>query len=154
MILQLLVSTALAATATYPNIKLTPGAYDPRVTQATIQKTICVSGSTKDTRHVTEATKKQVYERYGLDYSKLHGKYEVDHFVSLELGGLNALSNLWPQRYEPRPGAHEKDVVETHLKKEICKGLITLAEGRQIIQVDWYACYLAIKQKKECRAKP
>jgi hypothetical protein len=135
---------------TYPNKEVTPGAADPKITQDNIAKTICRHGSTKDSRHVTSATKREVFKRYGLDYSKEHGKFEVDHFISLELGGLNDISNLWPQRYEPRPGAREKDVVETHLKREICKGLITLEGGRAIITKDWFACYRVIKAGKEC----
>lgn len=155
MILALLFTQALAATvaATYPDPKLTPGAYDPNISQANIQQTICVSGSTKDTRHVSEKTKRQVYEMYDLDYEKLHGKYEVDHFVSLELGGLNDISNLWPQRYLPKPGAREKDVVETHLKRSICAGKLTLDQGRMIVKQDWYRCYLRIKAKQECEVK-
>lgn len=142
---------SLGQPPTYPDPKLTPGAYDPKVTQETISTTICKKGSTKDSRHVTEKTKRDVYERYGIDYRLFHGKFEVDHFISLELGGLNDISNLWPQRFEPKPGAREKDVVETHLKKEICKGLITLDRGRQIIKQDWYECYLTVKTlKKDC----
>lgn len=146
----LFIAQALALSPSYPDPELTPGAYDPRVTQATIQETICVAGWSKDVRHVSKATKEEVYRRYGLDYRKLHGKYEVDHFISLEFGGLNDISNLWPEAYEPRPGAHEKDVVETHLKRSICSGKLTLNEARLIIKQDWYRCYLELKAKKEC----
>lgn len=136
---------------TYPDKILTPGAYDPKITQNNIKETICRHGFTKDSRHVTVATKKAVFDEYDLDYKKDHGKFEVDHFVSLELGGLNDIKNLWPQRYEPRPGAREKDVVETHLKKEICKGVITLDEARTIVKQDWFKCYKTIKSGKDCK---
>jgi hypothetical protein len=38
------------------------------------------------TCHLSE--KEEVFAEYGLPYS-LYGNYEVDHFVSLELGGDN-----------------------------------------------------------------
>lgn len=133
-----------------PNKTLTPGAIDPRVTQANIEQTICVPGYTATVRNVTVATKRKVFEEYGLDYANHSGDYEVDHFVSLEIGGLNDLSNLWPQRYAPKPGAREKDVVETHLHRVICKGQMSLSAAQAIIMNDWYGCYQKIKSGTEC----
>jgi hypothetical protein len=49
-----------------PDPMLTPGALDPRVTQATIQDTICQSGYTKSVRNVPESVKREVMQRYGL----------------------------------------------------------------------------------------
>jgi len=31
--------------------------------------------------------------------------FEVNHLITLELGGSNKLSNLWPPPYHPQPGA-------------------------------------------------
>jgi hypothetical protein len=147
----MILAQALTAGPTYPDHKLTPGASDPKITQATINKTICLHHYTNDSRNVSEKTKREVYERYGINYTKHRGEYEVDHFESLELGGLNDISNLWPQRFSPKPGAREKDVVETHLKREICSGKISLDRGRSIIKKDWYACYLKIKRGGDCK---
>lgn len=146
---------ASAITVTYPNPKLTPGLIDPKVTQSNIQKTICVHGYTAKVRNVTAATKRKVFEEYGLDYDTQSGDYEVDHFISLEIGGLNDLKNLWPQLYCPDTGvapkdkkcfgAREKDVVETSLHNRICKGEITLKEAQDIVKKDWFAEYKKIK---------
>lgn len=111
--------------ATYPDPKLTPGAVDSHVTVAQL----CTPGYTAKIRFVSARTKIEVLRRYGLDYNANRAQYEVDHFISLELGGLNDLSNLWPQRWKPEPGAREKDVVETWLHRQICGGGWHLADS-------------------------
>src|SRR5690348_4889144 len=95
------VGTAVAATVAgsvlylgsariYPDQKLTPGDIDP---QATTQK-VCTPGYTSTVRDVSEETKKEVFKEYNTAY--VPGAYEVDHFISLELGGSNDVKNLWP----------------------------------------------------------
>jgi hypothetical protein len=112
-----------------------PGVADPKITQDNINKTICVSGYTKKIRNVPTSEKKQVYLR-----DKLKPKKpiccEVDHLISLELGGTNDLNNLWAQRYEPFPGARDKDKVENALHKDICSGAISLKRAQEIISKD------------------
>jgi len=126
--------------ALLPDHKATPGVSDPRVTQANVQQTVCRSGYTSDVRNVPESEKRQAYAEYGVKPSP--GKCcEVDHLISLELGGANDLGNLWPQPYEPRPGAHEKDVVENFLKRQVCAGRMGLAEAQQQISADWTLVY-------------
>ncbi|HKW85912.1 MAG TPA: hypothetical protein VJM82_02480, partial [Nitrospiraceae bacterium] len=66
---------------------------------------------------------------------------EIDHLISLELGGSNDLTNLWPEPYSPAPGAHEKDKLENALHKAVCGGKMTLKEAQQKIATDWYAAY-------------
>jgi hypothetical protein len=152
MIIPFLVSIALAQT--YPDPKLTPGAFNPAVTQETIKKTICKPGYTATIRNVSEKTKKEVFKRYGFIEGKYKpGDYEIDHFLSLEISGSNDINNLWPQAYLPKPGAREKDVTETHLHKSICSGKLTLGDAQRIMLEDWYKCYLDIKAKKECEAE-
>jgi hypothetical protein len=67
--------------------------------------------------------------------------YEVDHFVSLELGGSNDIKNLWPEPYLPKPGARQKDVVENYLHRQVCAGNMTLPDAQQAIKSDWYKIY-------------
>jgi hypothetical protein len=69
------------------------------------------------------------------------GQYEVDHFVSLELGGSNDISNLFPEAAEPKPGFHEKDRVENYLHDQVCRGALTLAEAQREIATNWLAVY-------------
>lgn len=141
----------------YPNPNLTPGE-TAKVTQEQVLKV----GYTVDARHVTNGMKWQVFVRYGMvddgpinkeRLSALLRKYEVDHFISLELGGANTLKNLWPQPYfldvQGVPmGARQKDVVETALHRMIKKGTLTLQEAQDIIRSDWARAYREIKAGK------
>lgn len=135
------------ASERYPNPALTPG----KVTPVT-KEVLCQHGYTATVRFVSEATKKEVFKRYGIPLDK-RSNYEVDHFISLELGGLNDIENLWPQIYCPvgnKPdvsdcyGAREKDRVETNLNHRICAGTITMQQAQDIIKTDWVAEYKKI----------
>lgn len=121
-----------------PDPKLTPGVVDP---SATLDK-ICVPGYTSQpgVRNVSEATKKQVFAEYGVDPKA--DQFEVDHLISLELGGSNDIRNLWPQAYNTHPwNAHVKDKLENHLHKLVCDKTITLAQAQKEISTDWIAAY-------------
>lgn len=70
-----------------PDPHLTPGATDPSVTQANVAATICRPGGyTKSVRHTSAALKAHIYAEYGIA-SHPKGAYEIDHLISLELGG-------------------------------------------------------------------
>jgi hypothetical protein len=132
-----------------PDPKLTPGATDSRVTQANIHTTICQPGYTATVRSVPQSVKHQVMVRYGLPISDL-SLVEIDHDISLEIGGSNEVANLWPQYYDPAPGqvgylgAREKDVVETALHRQVCSGEITLKQAQDAIR-HWPEVYRQIK---------
>ena len=69
-------------------------------------------------------------------------KFEVDHLISLELGGSNDMKNLWPQSYDTKPwNAHVKDKLETRLHREICDNIITVDEAQMAISNDWIKTY-------------
>ncbi len=143
----LLVACAAAQTASYGHhgMALLPSAaHTPGAVRTTDAKAVCSLPSTKDVRHVTPAQKRQVYALYGV--SPRPGVCcEVDHLISLELGGSNDTANLWPEPYSPRPGAHEKDVLENWLHRQVCSGRMPLAQAQQQIAGDWYAAYLQMK---------
>jgi len=122
-----------------PDPSLTPGVVDPALTASTI----CAPGfSTKSIRNVTEEEKRQVYAEYHLAYPQPSGAIEVDHLISLELGGSNDLRNLWLQPASPKPGFHEKDdVLENQLHELVCSGRLQLADAQKAITSDWYAAY-------------
>ncbi len=125
----------------YPNPSLTPGDVFPGVTA----KEVCVSGYSSSVRSVSSDEKAAVYQRYGIPNEP--GKHEVDHFISLELGGSNMVTNLWPEPYVTsdapnKIGAHEKDKVENALHAEVCAGRMTLQQAQDQIRSDWYAYYL------------
>jgi hypothetical protein len=128
----------------YPDPAETPGIPNPNATQANIKTTVCKSGWTATIRPPTSYTnklKKELMARHSLP-GKL-GDYELDHFISLQLGGdPTDPKNLWMEPYEPKPGARQKDTVEGYLKREVCAGRMTLQEAQQSITGDWYNVYL------------
>lgn len=135
----------------YPDV---PGVIDPDTT-GNVAGTICNSSwSTKSIRpsvSVTDPIKTVALARYnqefGTSYVKADG--ELDHIISLELGGAPAdTQNLYFEPYITQVngvqvGAHEKDKVENELHKEVCAGTLTLSEAQRIITSDWYAFYLS-----------
>jgi hypothetical protein len=108
----------------------------PNVTKADI----CKSGYASSVRNVPDSVKNAVYAAYGIK-SHTPGQYEVDHLVSLELGGSNDISNLWPQAASPKPGFHEKDKLENYLHDQVCSGAISLAAAQAQIATDWLIVY-------------
>ena len=135
MIFTLLASIVIVAPIK-PNPTLTPGVADPA---ATIEK-ICTPGYTATVRNVPESVKKQVFAEYGIDPTS--DKFEVDHLISLELGGSNDIKNLWPQSYTTQPlNAHRKDVLENKLHDMICSKQITMKNAQKAISTDWVKAY-------------
>jgi uncharacterized protein YceK len=114
----------------------TPGAIFPN---ATVQQ-ICKSGYSSSVRNVPTSEKDQVYAEYGIAHHS-PGQYEVDHLVSLELGGSNEIANLWPEAASPTPGFHQKDQVENYLHDQVCSGAISLREAQNEIATNWLAVY-------------
>jgi hypothetical protein len=125
-------STDCTVNGALPDSDCTPGSVFPEVTV----DQICTPGYSASVRNVPDSVKKQVYAEYGV-ITHLTGEYEVDHLISLELGGSNDVSNLWPEAADPRPGFHEKDQVENYLHKEVCRGVMTLKDAQAIIAHDW-----------------
>ncbi len=119
-----------------PDSACTPGALLATGTK----DAICKSGYAKSVRNVPDSVKNQVYAEYGIK-SHTPGQYEVDHLVSLELGGSNEIANLWPELASPKPGFHEKDKVENYLHSQVCSGAISLQQAQQEIATNWLAVY-------------
>ena len=117
-----------------PRRSLTPGGALPvGLTQ------ICRAGYASATRDVSESEKDAVYARYGVAH--LPGRREVDHLVSLEIGGSNAITNLWPEPYAGRWGARTKDVLENRLHELVCDHRLALRAAQHIEAVNWVAAY-------------
>ncbi len=118
-----------------PDPHCTPGSVDPAITQADIATTICRSGYTAKVRPPASETDKAkfdvAYPAYGIPASD-HS--ELDHLVSLELGGSNDITNLWPEvGTVPNP----KDKVENALHKAVCEGKVTLTAAQRAIAANW-----------------
>lgn len=132
-----------------PNATLTPGAVNPAVTKEVLCVTNYVEGKDpqgKSVRNVSESRKKQVFAEYHVDPAS--SKFEVDHLISLELGGSNDIKNLWPQSYTTQPyNAYMKDKLENKLRKLICSGELDLAKAQKEIAADWILAYNKYVQK-------
>jgi hypothetical protein len=94
-------STKAGPAYVYPNPTLTSGAV--LTTDASL---ICTPGYASGVRDVSTATKEQVYAEYGVSYPQPLGAYEVDHFIPLEIGGSNDITNLWLEAVSEVPGSH------------------------------------------------
>ncbi len=122
-----------------PDPSCTPGGVDPAVTQSNIGSTICHSGYTKTVRAATSSTSKfkvASLSEYGLPYSHTT---EYDHLISLELGGTNSVSNLWPEPNKTSATSfnNPKDHVENSLNAAVCSKKITLVQAQQAIATNW-----------------
>lgn len=128
-----------AAGTSLPDPACTPGAVDPAVTQATLPQTICRSGWTDTVRPPTSETgraKAASLRQYGQPAA---ATTEYDHLISLQLGGANTTSNLWPEPNADgaRGTTNPKDAVENRLHSAVCAGTITLVDAQRAIAADW-----------------
>ena len=125
------------ANVAFPDSKLTPGGVFPGVSAAQV----CVPGWAEAHRNVPDEVRYQVFAEYGLSYG-VHASYEVDHLIPLELGGSNAIGNLWPEpEGGSQPGYPSKDRLENRLHQLVCGGSMTLAAAQHAIAANWWAAY-------------
>ena len=117
-----------------PNHRLTPGAR-----LAAGSASICRTGYSASVRNVPTSEKDAVYVRYGIQ--RVAYAYEVDHLVSLELGGSNAITNLWPEHYYAPWGARTKDRLENKLHTLVCSGSLSLISAQRQEAANWIAAY-------------
>ena len=116
--------------------RCTPGVLNPAVTQSTIKQTVCRTGWTSTIRPPTSYTdplKLQELRAYG-DGGQSPSGFELDHLISLELGGAPSdPRNLWPESHK---NSFNKDGLENSLRAKVCSGSISLAKAQRRI-VNW-----------------
>jgi hypothetical protein len=128
-----------------PDPTCTPGAYNPTLPVATLNspkfKTPCVRD-----KATTPAQKAHTYDWYEIakpsDNSGQNQVCELDHLVSLELGGADTLDNLWPQCGPDAVTLNErffkiKDAVENYLAREVKAGRMDQRAAQRGIAEDW-----------------
>ncbi len=128
-----------------PDPICTPGAINPTVTAEVLRDP---DFTTKCIRN--EATsEEEKHKTYGFYHLKppAHNvgatqTCELDHLISLELGGADTLDNIWPQCGPSGVVLHEryfkqKDLVEDHLGQLVKEGKMDLAEAQRRIAGDW-----------------
>lgn len=138
-------TASLGATTPDPDNPQAPILPDPKMTPGdtldAASSDVCTPGYTKLVRNVPSEIKKEVYAAYGITHRE-QGEFEVDHLISLELGGSNDIKNLWPESYLTEPwNAKVKDQLENELHAEICDGRIDMKTAQREIATDWIAAY-------------
>jgi hypothetical protein len=110
-----------------PNPKLTPGK---------------IARNDKDRNGVTEEMERHLFDRYHIPWRR-RPEFKLDHLIPLELGGADAMDNLWPQSLSARPYSVErKDLLTQHLLARIAAGKMTLAQAQKEISEDWISCFV------------
>jgi hypothetical protein len=124
--------------------RCSPGAYSSKLTKAVI---CSPDFRTSPIRSVSDSVKHQVEIEYGLEPKQYGSTLEIDHIVSLELGGSNDPANLYPEEAtfaDHTPGYHIKDVLENAVHKAVCAGKIGLRTAQREIARNWELLYLKL----------
>lgn len=113
-----------------PDESLTPGRIVTGMTPAKLQ------GYINSPRRVSDSVKRQVFEQYGIPWSR-RDEFEVDHKIPRELGGADDVRNLWPQAYAGPWGAHVKDRYENWLHRQVMSGAMSLHTAQSHANDNW-----------------
>jgi hypothetical protein len=121
-----------------PDSRCSPGAYYTGLTSAVI----CASTfRTSSVRNVPQSEKYAVERAYGMQPCSYGSTIEIDHIVSLELGGSNDIANLFPEPGNGIASYHAKDRLENRLHEMVCAGQLSLRATQVRIAADWTALY-------------
>jgi hypothetical protein len=90
---------------------------------------------------VPESEKFAVEREYGLAATHYGSTLEIDHIVSLGLGGSTDTANLYPKKANAHPGYHVKDKLENKLHDLVCDGTMALRTVQRQIAANWQALY-------------
>ncbi len=127
-----------------PDRRCSPGAYYSKLTKAVL----CSSSfHTSSIWNVPESEKHQVEIEYGLAAKPYGSTLEIDHIISLELGGSNDATNLFPEEAtfpNNAPGFRVKDKLENATHKGVCAGTISLRSAQQQIASNWEKLYKSL----------
>ena len=124
-----------------PDRRCSPGATYSGLTKSVLCSPDFRTGAV---RNVPVAEKHQVEIEYGLPAESYGSTLEIDHIVSLELGGSNDIANLFPERALPEPGYHVKDRLENRLHALVCAGSLTLHAAQVGIATNWRRLYRTV----------
>jgi Protein of unknown function (DUF3761) len=121
-----------------PDRRCSPGAIYSKLTKAVI----CSPGfRTSTIRNVPESEKFAVERAYGIQPGHYGSALEIDHIVSLELGGSNDIANLFPEKLYAGPGYRVKDKLENRLHAMVCTGAIGLSAAQHAIASNWQSLF-------------
>jgi hypothetical protein len=127
LIASFLASGVQAGDEMLPDPKLTPGK---------------IARNDKERNGVTEEMERHLFDRYHIPWRR-RPEFKVDHLIPIELGGADAMENLWPQSLYARPyGVERKELLTRHLLARIAAGKMTLAQAQKEISEDWISCFV------------
>jgi hypothetical protein len=124
-----------------PDRRCSPGAYYSKLTKTVICSPTFRTGPI---RNVPVSEKFAVEQEYGIAPGHYGATLEIDHIVSLELGGSNDIANLYPEEADAHPGYRVKDQLENRLHALVCSGAMTLLSVRERIAANWQVLYGAV----------
>jgi hypothetical protein len=128
-----------------PDPKCTPGSINPTVKLSTLKNKNFTTSCVRD-KATSAPKKKTTYAAYGITPPQSNtGKTqtcELDHLISIELGGADTLDNIWPQCGPADAELAQryfkiKDGVENYLNVQVKAGQLTLDEAQKKIASDW-----------------
>lgn len=127
-----------------PDPNCTPGAINPTLTAAILRDPTFTTKCVRD--NATSASQKAgTYAWYHIPHPKNNTgpsqTCELDHLISLELGGADTLENIWPQCGPPGVALRaryfkQKDIVENFLARQVKGGKMDLADVQKGIAED------------------
>jgi hypothetical protein len=128
-----------------PDPKCSPGAVNPTLTLEVMKTKGFTTQCVRDLA-TTPTEKAATYKWYKIakpaHNSGQSQVCELDHIISLELGGADTLDNLWPQCGPSKAALNkrffkQKDAVENFLAREVRAGRMKLDVAQQGIAEDW-----------------
>lgn len=120
-------ANARGQTALLPNRKLTPGK---------------IAQNETDRQGVSLAMEQKVFARYRLAWTR-RAEFKIDHLIPRELGGADAIENLWPQNIRVKPyGAERKELLTGILVAKIASGRLALRQAQEEIRHDWIDAFI------------
>jgi len=128
-----------------PDNSCTPGAINPTVTLEVLRGSEFKTGCERN-KASTYVQKKATYNAYAVEKpdnnSGQNQTCELDHLISLELGGAETVDNIWPQCGPDEVTLNEryfkiKDGVENYLAAAVKSGAIALDKAQHGIAEDW-----------------
>ena len=121
-----------------PDRRCSPGAYYSKLST----RVLCsMEFHTSTIRNVPQSEKHAVELEYGLAPGSYGSTLEIDHIISLELGGSNDIANLYPEQAAASPGYRVKDKLENRLHALVCDGSLSLRAAQQGIARNWQGLY-------------
>jgi|ERR1041385_879792 hypothetical protein len=144
-----------------PDPDCSPGAINPTLTVEILRTKGFTTKCVRD-QITSAAEKRKTYTFYNIKPPKNNsGKTqtcELDHIISLQLGGADTLENLWPQCGPSGVALNkrffkQKDTVENFLAREVKAGRMSLEDAQQGIASDWTQFLDAAKPKAKKKKK-